>query len=366
MTELSNPVGAGESRVCDATGHDSVDSSAALASDAGPVSSIDAAERASLTIGVRAGAGRYAPSPTGDFHLGNLRTALLAWALARNEGLAFFMRMEDLDERSRPEHGERQLADLAALGIDWDGPVIHQSAQKVEYDAAFVDLETRGLLYECYCTRKDLAEVASAPHRPPGSYPGTCRNLSEAEREAGRAKLSGMQRGPALRLKTDVAELVVVDEIQGEYVGAVDDLVIKRGDGVYSYNFVAVFDDGREGITQVVRGDDLLPSTPRQVHLQQVLGIERPAYYHVPMVFNAEGVRLAKRDGAVTLRELAGYGWKSNDVVELLGNSLGMNGVRDASEFAEALDVESLRRGPWLMDPDALIEGPGAILRHGR
>lgn len=332
------------------------------------------------------GAGRYAPSPTGDFHLGNLRTALLAWALARNEGLDFIMRMEDLDERSRVEHGERQLADLASLGIDWDGPVLYQSEQSAEYDAAFARLEARGLLYECYCTRKDLAEVASAPHRPPGSYPGTCRNLTQAQRAAGRAKLSGMQRGPALRLRTAVEELAVVDEILGEYTGAVDDLVIKRGDGVYSYNFVAVFDDGREGITQVVRGADLLASTPRQVYLQQVLGFERPAYYHVPMVLNAQGVRLAKRDGAVTLRELGEHGWEPGDVVELLGNSLGMVGVRDATEFAQALGglqsggrargarsqgarapgVEALRRASWLVDPASLMAGPSAVLRHSR
>ncbi|MFT0847945.1 tRNA glutamyl-Q(34) synthetase GluQRS [Actinomycetaceae bacterium L2_0104] len=311
-------------------------------------------------------AGRYAPSPTGDFHLGNLRTALLAWALARNEGLSFLMRMEDLDERSRVEYGERQLADLTALGIDWDGPIIRQSDQMDAYDSAFASLEAQGLLYECYCTRKDLAEVASAPHRPPGSYPGTCRNLTEAEREAGRAKLSGMQRGPALRLKTEVTELAVVDEILGEYTGAVDDLVIKRGDGVYSYNFVAVFDDGREGIAQVVRGDDLLPSTPRQVYLQRVLGIAPPVYYHVPMVFNAEGIRLAKRDGAVTMRELSAYGWGPADVVELLGDSLGMSGVRNASEFAAALEIDSLRHGPWLLDPGVLAAGPGRVLRHGR
>ncbi|MFT3943850.1 MAG: tRNA glutamyl-Q(34) synthetase GluQRS [Ancrocorticia sp.] len=309
------------------------------------------------------GAGRYAPSPTGDFHLGNLRTALLAWALARNAGLGFVMRMEDLDERSRPEHGARQLADLAALGIEWDEPIVYQSEQLAQYDAAFAELEARGLLYECYCTRKDLAQVASAPHRPPGSYPGTCRDLTDAQREAGRAKLAGMQRGPALRLRTDVSELAVVDEILGDYTGAVDDLVIKRGDGVYSYNFVAVFDDGAEGVTQVVRGDDLLPSTPRQVYLQRVLGIAAPEYFHVPMVFNAEGVRLAKRDGAVTMRDLAEFGWEPGDVVELLGRSLGMRGVRTAAEFAAALNIDALRQGPWLLEPESLAAGPDAVLR---
>lgn len=271
------------------------------------------------------------------------------------------MRMEDLDERSRPAFVDRQLEDLASLGIDWDGPVVLQSQQRSSYDDAFAELDRRGLLYECYCTRKDLAEVASAPHRPPGSYPGTCRHLTEDQREEGRAKLAGMNRGPALRLRTDVAELAVADEILGSYQGAVDDLVIKRGDGVYSYNFVSVFDDGREGITQVVRGDDLLASTPRQAYLQQVLGIRRPSYYHVPMVLNERGVRLAKRDGAVTLSELRRYGWTAADVVELLGSSLGMKEVRSADEFARALHLDSLRRGPWRLDPGLLVEGPSVV-----
>ncbi|MDF2421330.1 tRNA glutamyl-Q(34) synthetase GluQRS, partial [Trueperella pyogenes] len=242
--------------------------------------------------------GRYAPSPTGDLHLGNLRTALLAWAFARHDSKRFHMRMENLDDRSRPEYYERQLSDLAAIGIDWDGDVLYQTDRIDRYDHIFAELAERGLLYECYCTRRELADVASAPHRPPGSYPGTCRNLTAAQREAGRAKLAGMNRGPAYRLRTDVADMTVTDRIAGEYTGAVDDLVIRRGDGAYSYNFVSVVDDGEYGITQVVRGDDLLPSTPRQVYLQKLLGYATPEYIHVPLVLNREGIRLAKRDGA--------------------------------------------------------------------
>lgn len=313
-------------------------------------------------------AGRFAPSPTGDFHLGNLRTALLAWACARSSGRQFLLRMEDLDERSRPEFAARQLADLEDLGIDWDGPVIYQSQRQAEYAAAYRDLEDAGLLYECYCTRKELAQVASAPHRPPGSYPGTCRNLTEAEREAGRAKLAGMQRGPAMRLCCDVGALTVHDAVVGDYTGAVDDLVIRRGDGVYSYNFVSVLDDGADGITQIVRGDDLLASTPRQVYLQRLLDLPTPEYVHVPMVYNADGVRLAKRDGAVTLRQLAGFGWTPADVVQLLAQSLGMLGVRSAGEFCERLVPgaklvpASLRGGRWLLDPVALEAGPQSNL----
>jgi glutamyl-tRNA synthetase len=270
--------------------------------------------------------------------------------------------MEDLDERSRPEFAARQLADLEDLGIDWDGPVIYQSQRQAEYAAAYRDLEDAGLLYECYCTRKELAQVASAPHRPPGSYPGTCRNLTEAEREAGRAKLAGMQRGPAMRLCCDVSALTVHDAVVGDYTGAVDDLVIRRGDGVYSYNFVSVLDDGADGITQIVRGDDLLASTPRQVYLQRLLDLPTPEYVHVPMVYNADGVRLAKRDGAVTLRQLAGFGWTPADVVQLLAQSLGMLGVRSSGEFCERLVPGSLRGGRWLLDPVALEAGPQSNL----
>ncbi|MEW6937263.1 tRNA glutamyl-Q(34) synthetase GluQRS [Trueperella pyogenes] len=300
--------------------------------------------------------GRYAPSPTGDLHLGNLRTALLAWAFARHDSKRFHMRMENLDDRSRPEYYERQLSDLAAIGIDWDGDVLYQTGRIDRYDHIFAELAERGLLYECYCTRRELADVASAPHRPPGSYPGTCRNLTAAQREAGRAKLAGMNRGPAYRLRTDVADMTVTDRIAGEYTGAVDDLVIRRGDGAYSYNFVSVVDDGEYGITQVVRGDDLLPSTPRQVYLQKLLGYATPEYIHVPLVLNREGVRLAKRDGAVTLSELSGFGWTTDDVRALLLSSLGLAPGAGVAEFVP----ESIPKQPWILDVAGLAAGPHA------
>lgn len=300
--------------------------------------------------------GRYAPSPTGDLHLGNLRTALLAWAFARHDSKRFHMRMENLDDRSRPEYYERQLSDLAAIGIDWDGDVLYQTDRIDRYDHIFAELDERGLLYECYCTRRELADVASAPHRPPGSYPGTCRNLTAAQREAGRAKLAGMNRGPAYRLRTDVADMTVTDRIAGEYTGAVDDLVIRRGDGAYSYNFVSVVDDGEYGITQVVRGDDLLPSTPRQVYLQKLLGYATPEYIHVPLVLNREGVRLAKRDGAVTLSELSGFGWTPDDVRALLLSSLGLAPGAGVAEFVP----ESIPKQPWILDVAGLAAGPHA------
>ncbi|MDV6239868.1 tRNA glutamyl-Q(34) synthetase GluQRS [Trueperella bernardiae] len=300
--------------------------------------------------------GRYAPSPTGDLHLGNLRTALLAWAFARREGLGFHMRMEDLDDRSRPQYYDRQLADLDAIGVDWDGDVLHQSTRIDRYEQIFAELIARGLLYECYCTRRELADVASAPHRPPGCYAGTCRDLTEAEREEGRAKLAGMYRGPAYRLRAEVDELEVIDRLAGRYTGAVDDFVIRRGDGAYSYNFVSVVDDGDFGVTQIVRADDLLPSTPRQVYLQRLLGYETPEYIHVPLVLNLDGVRLAKRDGAVTLTDLAAFGWDPRSVRALLLESLGLPADADLADIAP----EVIPREPWLLDVAALELGPRA------
>lgn len=300
------------------------------------------------------GYGRYAPSPTGDLHLGNLRTALLAWAFARNAGLGFLMRMEDIDERSRPHFVTRQLEDLEALGIDWDGPVIFQSKNMERYESAFADLRARGELYECYCTRRELAAaITSAPHMPLGAYAGTCRNLSEREREAKRKELAALGREVAFRLDGHEARVRVHDAIAGEYDGVVDDFIVRRGDGVFSYNFVSVIDDGIDGVCQIVRGDDLLSSAPRQAYLGSVLGFEQAEYIHVPMVLNGEGVRLSKRDGAVTMRALAEYGWSAGDVVEFLGRSFGFDGVRDASGFAECVarvGVSGIAGEPYLFD----------------
>ncbi|EKU95198.1 glutamyl-queuosine tRNA(Asp) synthetase [Actinobaculum massiliense ACS-171-V-Col2] len=318
-----------------------------------------------------AGNGRYAPSPTGDFHLGNLRTALLAWAFAQRHGRGFVMRVEDLDvERSRSEYARSQLADLAAIGLTWNEPVQYQSERGNLYECEFERLREAGLLYECYCTRKDLAEAASAPNGTPGVYPGTCRDLSGEQRAQGRAKLAGMNRGPALRLRSSVRELEIRDEILGNYIGVVDDFVIRRGDGAFSYNFVSVVDDAEADIREVTRGADLLASTPRQVHLQHLLGFATPQYFHVPMVFNLEGRRLAKRDGAVTMRALASFGWTPADIVRLLAASLevdlpeatGLTGSAETRElariFSEELSMDHLRHGPWYVDTAELERGP--------
>ena len=244
-------------------------------------------------------AGRFAPSPSADLHIGNLRTALLAWLFARSTGRRFLMRVEDLDDRTHTDIADRQLGDLAALGLTWDEPAERQSEHPQRYDAVVDQLAGRGLLYECYCSRRDIAQAPRAPHAPQGAYPGTCRDLTDAEREARRRETG---RPPALRLRADAIVHTVHDLLHGEYTGIVDDFVVRRGDGVAAYNLAVVVDDAAQGIDQVVRGDDLLPSSPRQAYLANLLGYPEPTYAHVALVLNEDGARLAKRDGAVDAR----------------------------------------------------------------
>ena len=306
-------------------------------------------------------AGRFAPSPSGDLHVGNLRTALLAWLFARSTGRQFLVRMEDLD-RVRPGAEERQLADLRAIGLDWDGPVVHQSGRTALYTRAIDELAAHDLTYDCFCTRREIQEAASAPHPDPafparltadGAYPGTCRDLTAAQLEQRRA--SG--RPSALRLRAMVDRWTVHDDLAGEFTGAVDDLVLRRGDGVAAYNLAVVVDDTAQGIDQVVRGDDLLTSAPRQAYLGSLLGLSAPHYAHVPMALNVHGQRLAKRDGAVTLAELRDGGHSVDDVVAALARSLRLAAAGEQVTAAELLDrfvPTALPREPWIVDPEEL------------
>jgi glutamyl-tRNA synthetase len=267
--------------------------------------------------------GRFAPSPTGDLHVGNLRTAMIAWLWARHEGGRFMMRMEDLDRAvARSEHERRQLEDLRALGIDWDGPVLRQSEHVDRYRAAIESLSQRGLVYHCYCTRAEIAEAASAPNSAalPGAYPGTCRTLTEPQRL--RHEQAG--RPPALRLRATVTEGQFTDDVLGVVAAPVDDLVLCRNDGTAAYNLAVVVDDAASGVTNIVRGDDLAPSTPRQLHLYDALGLSRPCYAHVPLVLGVDGARLAKRHGAVTLHDLAAGGVTADEVRSRLAVSIGL------------------------------------------
>jgi len=267
--------------------------------------------------------GRFAPSPTGPLHVGNLRTALLAWLFARSAGAGFIVRVEDLDPgRSRREHEAGQLADLAALGLDWDGPVVRQSHRRERHRAALERLRAARRVYPCWCTRAEIREAASAAHGPlpEGAYPGTCRQLSaadRAEREHGR-------RPPALRLDAGSERVAFVDRLHGPVETVVDDLVLWRNDDTPAYNLAVVVDDAEQGIGEVVRGDDLLETTPRQVLLQRLLGLPEPAYAHVPLVLGTDGARLAKRHGAVTLADRAARGETPADVLAWMARSLGL------------------------------------------
>ncbi|AGS33745.1 glutamyl-tRNA synthetase [Corynebacterium maris DSM 45190] len=299
------------------------------------------------------GAGRYAPSPSGDLHFGNLRTAVLAWLFARSTGRAFLMRVEDVDtQRSSMDSARRQLEDLAALGLDWDGETVYQSQRFDRYDEAIAALAARGLVYECYCSRKDIQRASSAPHAAPGSYPGTCRDLTQTQREARRAELQEQGRVPALRLRASVTSWPVTDYYVGEYTGDVDDFILRRGGNAnqgqdYAYNLAVVVDDADYGVDQVVRGDDLLSSAPRQAYLADLLGFKPPEFVHVPLVLNADGQRLAKRDGAVTLREMLETRTVAN-VVTAIAGSVGVPGASALPEIVERFDPRALPREPYV------------------
>ena len=286
-------------------------------------------------------AGRFAPRPSGELHVVNLRPAILAGLFAISTGRDFLLRVEDLD-RARSGAEAEQLRDLEAVGVSWDAAVVRQTERGPLYEDAIARLAAEGRTYECFCTRREIQEAPSAPHSPQGAYPGTCRTLSEAEREIRRAS-----RPASIRLRSEVAEWAVEDQLHGNYVGVVDDFVLRRNDGVTAYNLAVVVDDAAQGIDQVVRGDDLLPSTPRQAYLATLLGLPVPEYAHVPLVVNHDGVRLAKRDGAVTLGDLAAVGVTAVRVRDLLLESLGLpaGSLQDAvPEF----DPRRLPRQPWV------------------
>jgi glutamyl-tRNA synthetase len=293
--------------------------------------------------------GRFAPSPTGPLHLGNLRTALVSWLHARSVAGSWLVRMEDLDLVTSSRHHELdQLASLAALGMLSDEPVVRQSERFDRYRDAIATLSAQGRVYECYCTRREIREAAHAPHDdlPDGAYPGTCRELSTGRRAA----YAEDGRRPALRLRSEGERYRIDDLVAGEWEGGVDDVVLQRGDGVPAYNLAVVVDDAAQGITHVVRGDDLLTSTPRQRLLQDLLGLSPPAYAHVPLVLAPDGTRLAKRHGAVTLEDLRARGVEADAVLARLGASLGLCTPRDrvtADALAAAFRLDDVPRAPW-------------------
>ena len=249
--------------------------------------------------------GRFAPSPSGRMHLGNLWSALLAWLSARSQGGEMVLRLEDLDpDRCTRAWCDQVMRDLEWLGLTWDNEPVYQSERTAVYAQAFRALEERGLIYLCYCTRAERL-AASAPHRSDGQtiYDGRCSRLTEAEREA----LSQTRR-PAWRVKVGQGPITFCDFLYGEYKEDLKtdcgDFILRRSDGVYAYQLAVVADDAAMGVTQVVRGSDLLSSTPRQIYLQRLLGLPEPEYGHVPLLLAADGRRLAKRDRDQELGEL--------------------------------------------------------------
>lgn len=293
--------------------------------------------------------GRYAPYPTGRQHLGNLRTALVAWLQTRLANGVFVLRMEDLDTaRTREGSAEQILQDLGWLGIDWDeGPDVSgpaasyvQSERTSIYQRALEFLESKDLIYECYCSRKDIAQSVSAPHGVDGPvYPGTCRGNVQAK----------VNRNAAHRCCVNDSHIAFRDMLAGDLEfdmpQEVGDFVVRRADGFFAYQLAVCVDDALMGITDVVRGFDLLTSTPRQIYLLQMLDLELPNYWHVPLKHDAQGNRMSKRDGSQSLAQILEEKVSAENVVGELAFELGFidrPSSLSTTELLEHLDPETL------------------------
>ena len=293
--------------------------------------------------------GRLAPSPTGLLHVGHARSFLLAWLSVRSRGGSLVLRMEDLDtSRARPELEEACLRDLEWLGLDWDGPVVRQSERREELLEAALGLQDRGLAYPCTCTRREVEAVAAAPHAGEEGprYPGTCRgrygSLEEAEATSGRRA--------ALRLAVPPGAVVEVEDLslgtlRQDVGAAVGDFPLTSRDGQVAYQLAVVLDDARDGVDEVLRGEDLWSSTPRQALLQELLGLPRPTWIHVPLVVDDAGRRLAKRHDDLSLGHLREAGVPGGRLVAWLARSAGLSADGECSP-AELLRGYALNLRP--------------------
>ena len=286
--------------------------------------------------------GRFAPSPSGRMHLGNLWSCLLAWLSARSEGGRMVLRLEDLDpDRCRREYCDQVMRDLEWLGLDWDNEPVYQSRRSDIYAEYFRKLEEQGLIYPCYCTRAERL-AANAPHRSDGIsvYDGRCRRLTPQEREA----LAAARR-PAWRVGVPEEEISFTDLCQGGYSERLDrdcgDFILRRSDGVYAYQLAVVVDDALMGVDQVVRGSDLLDSTPRQIWLNRQLGFVPPEYAHVPLLLAPDGRRLAKRDRDMELGQLQ----ESYTAPELVGRLAHLAGI--LPEYAPVTPTQLIPLFAW-------------------
>ncbi len=276
---------------------------------------------------------------------------MLAWLFARHADSRFLLRVEDLDPvTSSVEHEQQQLADLTALGLDWDGLVVRQSERRAAHEAALAELTARELTYPCYCSRREVREASSAPHATPGSYPGTCRDLTEAEV----AHRVAEGRPAALRLRASGEPVTIVDRLRGPVTRPADDIVLRRNDGVPAYHVAVVVDDDDQGVEEVVRGDDLLDATPSQAHLLDLLGRRRPSWAHVPLVLGPDGKRLAKRHGAVTLADRVAAGETPDEVRGRLAATLGLAEPGEPVTMLQLqarFEPDRLPTEPWVLDP---------------
>jgi glutamyl-tRNA synthetase len=301
-------------------------------------------------------------------HLGNARTALLSWLAARAAGGRWLMRVEDLDRpRVRAGLEERILAELRWLGLDWDeGPDVggeagpyRQSERQARYDDALRRLREAGRVYPCFCSRAEIARAAEAPHGPSDEgprYPGTCARLPAEE-----AARRSASRRPAWRLRVAPGAIAFADGVHGpqevDVAAEVGDFVVARADGVPAYQLAVVVDDAAMGVTDVVRGDDLLPSTARQLHLFDALGLAAPRFAHVPLVVGEDGERLAKRHGALSLGELRERGADPRAVVGLLASLSGLAppGARAApADLVGRFDLARIPRAPAIVSAAAV------------
>ncbi len=315
--------------------------------------------------------GRFAPTPSGLLHIGNARTALLAWLQVRSNGGEFILRIEDVDKpRSKAHYADQIQGDLRWLGLDWDeGPDIGgpfapytQSEREHRYELAINELIQAGLLYPCTCSRADLQAAASAPHGLASEgpvYPGYCRNLSDSERRANEEAL--LNRKPALRFAVSSHKpTAFVDGFAGHCefpAGYGGDFVVKRADSLYTYQLAVVLDDAAMNITHVLRGADLLDSTPRQLYLYEALKLKPPAFTHVPLLYGPNRERLSKRHGAITCAYLRDRGISAETVVGMLAWSCGLLERPEPvkpSELISGFEIRKLSKQPYSLPPELL------------
>lgn len=305
--------------------------------------------------------GRFAPTPSGYLHLGNLFCSLIAWLSAKSQGGEILFRSEDLDpDRSRSAYALQAQRDLEALGLFWDREESCQSRRFDFYKSQLRRLEDRGLVYPCFCSRAQL-HAASAPHASDGEplYAGTCRSLTPAQ-----IAEKSRTRSPALRLRVP-EETIAFEDLhygsQSQYLPTgCGDFILRRSDGVYAYQLAVVADDGDMGVTQVVRGRDLLSSTPRQILLYRLLGYPEPEFGHTPLLVSSDGRRLSKRDGDTSLAGILGRGYSPRDVVGALACLAGL-----LPEPAPAAPEELLPLFAWEKLPKEDIPLPPGLFGKG-